>query len=211
MPKKFSRNYSVTDINNWKFKQVNLPHEWHAHLGNLTENFRMLIEGPSGHGKTEYLLQLCKVLAVHFGKVNYNNVEQGRSSSLQDAMIRNAMQEIPPGKFIMAEKSQRIFKNWFARLERPNSGRVIVLDSLDYMKLTVDEFKQLHERFKHKSIIIVCWNDPHDAHAKKIKYLCDIKVEVKDYVARIRSRFGGNKPHTIWNRQHNGMQLPILQ
>lgn len=205
-----SRNYSVSDIYNWRIGRVPLPDEWSAHMGNLAENFRMLIEGKPGHGKTEYLLQLCKVLAQHYGKVNYNNVEQGRSASLQEAMIRNKMNEIPAGRFLMAEKSQRTFKPWFARLQRPNSGRVVCLDSTDYMKLTIDEFKELHERFKQKSIVLVCWNDPFSPDAKKIRYMCDIKVDVHDFKARIRSRFGGNKTHVIWDRKEVKIQQPLF-
>ena len=192
------RNYSINDIDAWKFKKVGMPEEWVSHLGHITENFRMLIEGKSGHGKTEYMMKLTKMLAMHYGKVNVNSTEQGRSASLQDAFKRNNMSEIKGGKWMLCDHTQRTFEPWFERLQRPNSGRVIVLDSLDYMNLTFKQFKMMHEKFKHKSIIIVCWNDPMDAQAKKIKYNCDIKVEVVDYMAQIRSRFGGNKPFEIW-------------
>lgn len=206
-----ARNYSITDIENWKFKGVDLPTEWADHLGNLTENFRMLIQGPSGHGKSEYLMKLIKVLAKTYGKVKLNNVEQGRSSTLQEATLRNKMSEVK-GKVIACGPHCRVFDEWFKDLCKRQSGRIIVLDSLDYMKLTLDQFKILHERFKHKSIIIVCWDDPMDIHAKKIKYMCDIKVEVKDFVANIRSRFGGNKPYIIWDKKkHSQLQFNYAQ
>jgi len=195
-PKK--RNFSINDIKEWKFNRVSMPDEWVAHLGNITENFRMLIEGKPGHGKTEYLMQLTKMLATHYGKVSLNNVEQGRSASLKESFLRNQMDEIPVGKWMMADPSQRTFDPWFNRLKRPNSGRVIALDSLDYMKLTLDEYKKLHEKFKKKSLIIVAWNDPMDVNARKIRYMADIKVEVVDFKAKIRSRFGGNKTWDVW-------------
>lgn len=204
------RNYSVSDVAAWKFEPAQLPANWAAHIGKLSGNFRMLIEGAPGHGKTEYTLQLTRMLALHVGKVNYNNVEQGRSVTLQEAFVRNQMQELPPGKFMVCDKSQRLFEPWFKRLQRPNSGRIIVLDSRDYMNLSIEQFKQLHERFPHKSIIIVCWNDPMDANSKKIRYMCDIKVEVKNYKAHMRSRFGGNKTWLIWDKQLNG-QEPLFQ
>lgn len=196
------RNYSMTDIESWKFNKVDLPDEWFNHLGDITENFRMIIEGKPGHGKTEYVIKLAKTLANHYGKVTINNVEQGRSATLQDAFLRNKVSEVKPGRLMLCDKSQIVFETWFERLKRPNSGRVVILDSLDYMKLTIDQFKLMHERFKHKSIIIVCWNDPMDTNAKKIRYMCDIKVDVVDFVARIRSRFGGNKPFDVWPEKH---------
>jgi hypothetical protein len=200
------RNYGIRDVHSWKFDHINLPAEWQKHLGNLPENFRMLIQGPSGHGKTEYLMQLTKMFALAGYKVSLNNVEQGRSASLQEAVIRNNMDEVPGGKWMLADGKQRTFEPWFKKLQRPNSGRIIALDSLDYMKLTLDDFKVLHERFPYKSIIIVCWDDPMDIHAKKIKYMCDVKVRVRDYKARIMSRFGGNEPWVIWKKQLNGQR-----
>ena len=196
------RNYSLTDVANWKFNEVDMPTEWKNHLGELTENFRMLIQGPSGHGKTEYVIQLGKMLAKHYGKVKLNNVEQGKSATLQHAILRNDMDDVK-GKFMIDGPANREFESWFKDLQRKGSGRVIVLDSLDYMKLTLDQFKRLHERFKNKSFIIICWDEPFDPQAKKIKYMCDIKVEVSEYRAKIRSRFGGNKTHIIWQEGYD--------
>lgn len=196
------RNYGVNDIEAWKFNDITLPKEWRDHLGDISEGFRMLIHGKSGHGKTEYVMRLAKVLAMHYGKVNHNNVEQGRSKTFQSAFIRNEMKNITPGKWTLADKSQRTFEEWFKRLSGRNTGRVIILDSHDYMRLTFDQFKLLHEKFKHKSIIIVAWDDPFDPQAKKIKYLCDIKVKVHNFRAKIVSRYGGNKPYVIWKNPH---------
>lgn len=196
------RNYGVNDIEQWKFNDISLPKEWHDHLGDISEGFRMLIHGKSGHGKSEYVMRLAKVLAMHYGKVNHNNVEQGRSKTFQSAFIRNEMKSITPGKWTLCDKSQRTFDEWFKRLKGRNTGRVIILDSHDYMHLTFDQFKILHEKFKHKSIIIVAWDDPFDPAAKKIKYLCDIKVKVHNFRAKIVSRFGGNKPYVIWKNPH---------
>lgn len=203
------RNYSARDAYSWKFDRPEIPQEWRAHLGDLVANFRMLIQGSPGHGKTEYLLKLTKMLAQCLGKVNYNNVEQGRSASLQDAIIRNGMEEVK-GKWMMAPEECRVFDKWFARLEKRNSGRVIALDSVDYLEMTFDQMKRLHERFKHKAIIVVAWDDPMEARVKRMKYLFDIKVKVRDFEAKISSRFGGNEPYVIWDRKDKVRQLRMF-
>lgn len=204
------RDYSIRDINAWKFAKLPLPEEWANHMGNISENFRMMVQGPSGHGKTEYVMKLAKMLSQYYGKVNFNSTEQGRSDTFKEAWKRNAMQDMTPGKFKLCGPDKRKFEPWFKSLQRPNSGRVIILDSIDYMELKVNEFKELHERFKRtKSIVVVCWDDPMDTNSKKIKYMCDIKVEIRDFKAKIRSRFGGNKPLVIWDQKEPKMQLEL--
>lgn len=205
------RNYGPKDMMEWKFKDLDMPQEWLEHLGEISEGFRMLIHGKSGHGKTEYVIQLAKMLAMHYGKVSLNNVEQGRSKTLQVAAKRNNLQEIPAGKFTLCDPSQRFFDNWYKRLSGRNSGRVIILDSRDAMKLTIDQFMELHIKFKHKAIIIVAWDDPFDTNSKKIKYYCDIKVKVHNFRAKIASRFGGNKTYTIWKNNHNAEYEKVPQ
>ena len=200
-----SRNYGIKDIEKWKFTKLDLPKEWSSHLGSLSENFRMIVEGKSGHGKTEYVLKLSKILAMHYGKVHLNSVEQGKSDSFKEAFMRCNMSEIEAGKWMLGSKQMRDFEYYFERMQRPNSGRVLIIDSLDYFSLTLNQYKRLHERFPHKSIIIIAWNDPMDAQAKKIKYMCDIKVEIIDFKAKIRSRFGGNKPLVVWKEGYESL------
>lgn len=207
-----SRNYGIKEIAGWQFDRLALPTEWAAHFGQVTENFRMLIEGKPGHGKTEYVIRLAKALAIHYGKVHFNSTEQGKSATLQQAFTRNNIaDEVPSGKLMLADAGQRTFEGWFRKVQKPNSGKVLILDSLDYMHLTFEQYQRLHERFPRKALIIVCWNDPMDTHAKRIRYTCDLKVEVKDFVARVRSRFGGNRPYLIrGNRPAYGTQLTLL-
>lgn len=196
------RDYSVRDINNWRFDKLDIPSEWISHLGRISPNFRMMIQGPSGHGKTEYSMRMAKMFTQHYGKVNFNSTEQGKSDTFKEAWDRNNMSGITPGKFKLCGPDKITFQPWLKSLERPNSGRVVFLDSIDYMELTVAQFKQLHERFKRtKSIVVICWDDPMDINSKKIKYMCDIKIEVRDFKAKVRSRFGGNKPYTIWDQK----------
>jgi archaellum biogenesis ATPase FlaH len=189
-----TKNYGVKDIEAWEFNPIDLPQEWIDHLGDITENVRILIRGRAKNGKTEYSIRFVKALCLALGKVNYNSTEQVRTSGLKKAIIRNKMSEVT-GKFMLCSRDQKDFDVWFKKLQRHNSGRVIVLDSMDYMNLTFDQFKQLNERFPNKAIIMICWHD--NQVAKKIEYLMDALVEVKDFVARCVSREGGGKPYII--------------
>lgn len=192
-----AKNYGIKDIESWKFKDVDMPKEWVDHLGDLSKPFKMLILGEPKNGKTEYALKLSKMLANYYGKVSYNSPEQGKSKTFALAVKRNDMGSVS-GKFVLLDKSKRTFAAWFKYLEGKNTGSIIFLDSVDYMHLTFEQWQQLTERFPNKSFVVIAWNKPKSSAANQIEYTIDILVTVKDYVANVRSRFGGNKPFVIW-------------
>lgn len=206
-----SRNYSTNDIVNWKFPVVDLPQQWRDHLGEVPRNFRMLIKGKPKNGKTEYCFQQSKMFAELGLKVSYNSPEQGKSQSFQAAAIRNKLDEIK-GKWMLCGKSCKQFEPWLKYLERPNSGQVILLDSIDRMKLTEQQYVQLDQRFPNKALVMVCWDNPMSAAAKAIEYYVDIIVDVKHFTAESFSRYGGNKPYVIWDRKRKAqLELGINQ
>lgn len=204
------KNKGVTEVIGKNRKRVTMDDEWFNHLGNLPHNFRMLIEGKPKNGKTSYCLQLTKMLAKDWGKVYYNSAEEGDTASMAEALDRFAMHEVK-GRWILARDEDSVFESMMDNLARRNSGRVVVIDSLDYMRLTLEQYKELEQRFRNKAIIIVCWNDPMDIHAKRIRYNVNIAVEIRDFVAFPRSRFGGNKPFNVWKNKPSAIgQLKLF-
>jgi hypothetical protein len=82
------------------------------------------------------------------------------------------------------------------------------------MKLTAQQYIKLVTLFPRKSFIIICWEQagkPAGKFAKDIEYMVDIVVHVHDFKAKCRSRFGGGKEFTIWNRKAKvGDQLKLV-
>jgi nucleoside-triphosphatase THEP1 len=194
-----TKNYGAKDIEAWKFEEIPLSAPWRDHLGDLTEGFRLHITGPAKNGKTEYLLQLCQELCENFGKVSFNSTEQVRTSGFQKAYRRNNLSRFG-NKFSLADKSQKSFDVWFKKLCSKATGKVIVLDSTDYMRLTFEQWQQLNDKFGHKSIILVSWKG--NPLIKKLEYMMDAIIEVKDFKAHIASRVGGGKKYNIWPDKH---------
>lgn len=192
----------ITQFLDKSFDVYDFEGDWLESFGQPEKNFIMSIYGSSGHGKTEFAVQLTKYLAS-FGKVLYCSYEQGIGKSLQDAVRRNEMTSAI-GKVIFT--SGEPIDELIVRLKRKASPRIVIIDSLDYAKLTMDQFKLLKKTFPRKSFIIVSWskNDvPKSAHAKDIEYMSCIKILVKNFKAHPRSRFGGNKPFVIWDKKDN--------
>lgn len=197
--KKNPKNYSARDIVEWKFEHIPLEQKWLDHLGEIPEGAKILVKGPAKNGKTDYMVQMACAFMDVGCKTNYNSPEQGKSKSFQEAAIRHGITKfIGEGKFVYCEKSQRAFPNWFRRLTAPNSGNVCILDSADYMGITFEQMKLLFERFPKKTFIIVCWLV--NPHIKKFEHLMDAIVEVKNFVAKPISRYGGNKDFVIWDK-----------
>lgn len=192
-----SRAWGVRDITNWKFDIQSLPKVWGDHLGDVPARFTMYVDGDGGHGKTEYIIQLSKMLAMHMGKVKLNNVEQGKHSQIKKSFQRNNLEEIKLGKWMY--ESVHSFDAYVKKLKRPNSGRIQIIDSISYWPLTTAQVQELIESFPNKSFVFVAYK-AHFNQNRPIAHLCDIKVRVENFQATPSSRFGGNKNYVIWNR-----------
>ncbi len=87
------KTIGVSNFINKKFDIFPFEGEWKESFGEPEKNFQMIIYGDPGNGKTEFSVKFAKYLAT-FGKVLYCSYEQGISKSLQDAIIRNNMEEV---------------------------------------------------------------------------------------------------------------------
>lgn len=193
------RAIGITDFLSRKFDTYPFEGEWAATFGEPEKNFRCLVYGKPGQGKTEFAMKLAKYLA-QWRQVYYNSFEQGISKTLQDALRRNDMQEVA-GKVVFGDKET--VEEMHERLRIKGSPMVVIVDSRDYMNLTGQQYRDLVEAFPRKTFIILCWESggkPKGEHAKAIEFMVDVKIHVRDFVAHPRSRFGGNQKFVIWNR-----------
>lgn len=196
-----ARALGVTEFLAKKFEELEFTGDWVLHMGKPESNFSMLIYGKSGNGKTEYSVMLAKYL-TKFGKVYYNSFEQGHSKSLQDAWKRQKMHEVK-GLIIVTHKET--FEEMKARLSVRKSPKIVFIDSIQYIRLTVQQWHELKEMFPKKIFIMVSHakgEEPDGYHAQKIEYDVDIKVLVKGYQAWTKSRYGGNEPYMIYEEGH---------
>lgn len=198
------RAIGITQFLEKSYDVYDIEGEWLDSFGQIEKNFKMSLTGESGHGKTELVVKLVKVLCLkNRTKVDYFSYEQGHSKSLQDAIKRNNMEEVK-GKVMFLTGG--LFEELMTRLKRKASARIVVIDSQDYSELSTKQFKILIKSFPRKAIIITSWanNDkPRNKAAKDIENMCDIKAHVSKYIAYPRSRYGGNKPFVIWDKKDN--------
>lgn len=165
-------------------------------FGQPERGSRWIIYGASGNGKTEFAVQLAKYF-TNFGKVLYVSREQGDSSSLQLCFNRN---KLVGNKRLLLGIDYEI-NDIIAYLKEPRAAEFVIVDSIDYLKMTDADYKRLIEEHPRKTFVFISWQQgskPKSAYARAIEYMVDIKITVKNFVAEPRSRFGGNADFIIW-------------
>lgn len=192
------RVIGVSQILRKEYRELDFAGKWADTFGRPGDPFTMLVYGHPKNGKTSFMMQFAKYL-TRFGKVFYNSIEEGDSKSIQDAMIRAQMDQIPEGKFMLG--TGYYYRDLFEYLKGTNRGKFIILDSRDYMNLTSHQWKNLITKFPHKCFVVICWEQagkPAGKFAKDIEYMVDIVAHVANYKAKVRGRFGGGKDFVIW-------------
>lgn len=204
----------ITDFLAKTYEVYDLGERWTKTLGKPEKGFTMNISGDSSNGKTDFTVKLCKAFGQIGVRVDYNSYEEGHGSTLQEAIKRNNMQEVS-GKVMFLNRLD--YKALVARLSKRNSAQIVVIDSADDMGFTYKQFRELHQRFPRKGLIIVTWGKKVDgtpllARCRDIRFKCEIKTLVRDFVAYPGSRYGGNENFIIRERETQpGEQLNLIK
>ncbi|MDP3128133.1 MAG: hypothetical protein Q8M81_06540 [Sediminibacterium sp.] len=170
-----------------------------ASFGKLVRSFVMIVWGPSSGGKSNFIMQIIRAF-MPYGKVLYISLEEGTEASIVEMVKRHLSEDEHSGKVEFADHTMT-YDALFTKLEKKQSPLFIVIDSLQYWNITIDQYKKLKERFKNKAFIFIshaAGKVPDGRVADKIRYDAGIKIRIEGFVAFIGSRYGGNKPYVIW-------------
>lgn len=204
---KLKRAKSPKEIMGMRFKSMGFTGDWLYHLGDAAKEGSWFICGPSGNGKTHYALQMAKYLC-NFGKVAYNSIEQGESSTMQEAFSHVGMNDVN-GQFLLLDKESLQELRW--RLERRKSPDIIIIDSWQTFRFDADgnrgvsyvDYRKMMAEFPRKLFVIISKaknNQPWNDTANNIKFDSHIKIWVENYFATVETtRYGqGGETFDIW-------------
>lgn len=192
------------------FKLLALEGKFKATLGSLPTGFVIVIMGESGNGKTEVAIQVLKALTP-FGKAAWVSYEQGHGYDLQLAINRNKMEEVN-GKVVWLDPNAKknpnksYFQELFDAMKKKNSPWLWIIDSLDYIKLSFEEYTIIKNTFgKKKGIIFLAHAEgskPKLSITSRIGFDGGCTFLVKRYIMHvIKNRFGGKEPYIIWEER----------
>ncbi len=174
-----SKILNSLDLDNIDYKALNFQGKWLDFLGLPTIIFHCGIYGMPGGGKSNLAIQFAKYLADNFGKTIYISGEEGFSRTLYDKLCGNNA------------KSENLdiadLRSYDDIIKEINTDayNFILIDSLDNMKISINEFKDLRKRFINSAIISISQStkDGKMRGSNEIVHDCDINIKVDNGIA----------------------------
>ena len=198
---------SIKTIKKKQYETIDLG-EYNTLLGVMQSRFIMMCYGPSGSGKSVFVLKLAESLSAH-GKVLYNSHEEKDNKTLQDRV--NEFNINSPKLYI------GVSLNFVQMLDKikANHYHFVVIDSVQYMNFTYDQLKQLCDTFKKKKkfgIVMVSFGNTmgNPDRAKELLHASDVKCFFKHGNLDIVSRYLKNPIKKILFNPNKSNQLRLF-
>lgn len=171
------------------------------YYGQVEANCVIFIWGKSGKGKSEYLMQLVKDICAE-GRVLFAGLEEKTRKAMKERAKRYLTEELHSGSVLWWD-DEPSYELLIKFLSKRKSPKVVVIDSIQYLRISYQQYIEMKEKFPRKIFIInshAAGKEPKGGTAESIRYDADIKVHVDGFIAFVTSRFGGNKNYVIWEQ-----------
>lgn len=179
---KVSNVISLSEMKEKSFDIYHFSEEYSNLIGNPERNFSALIYGESGHGKSTWSIDFSNYLATNFGKLLYNSSEEGFSYSLQNKLSKYDNENIHISQF-------KRFKELKSEI-RANKYNFIVIDSLNDMELTEEQFSELINMGIAIIFILQATKGGNFKGSNKFAHDTDIRIKLENYKPVLeKSRF----------------------
>ena len=197
------RAYSPKEIAAKKWVTLPWGEKWSKPFGEPADNTSWFISGASASGKSSFVMQLAKELCK-YGPVLYMSYEEGVNQSFQRRMDYLGMAEVQ-GRFRVVTDDS--YDELVERLRKPKSPKFIIVDSfqvaVDDAGFSYEKAVELMKRFPKKCFIYISQEDksqPTGKPARRLKYICDMKVRVMGYKAYCQGRAIGEAGtyYVVW-------------
>lgn len=202
--------FVAADMEKIKYKTVKLDGDYAKLIGEEIELAGVwIVWGEAGNGKTRFFLDLAKYMSK-FDPVYFNSLEEKKKMSFRRAVRLANIASV--GKRVQMQSES--FEHMLARLRKLRSHRIIFIDSLQYLRITKDQFFALITEFPNKLFVFVShatgmW--PKGELADEVRYNADVKLRIKHFVAYPveATRYGGSEPMVTWEEGMRKAQMRL--
>ncbi len=171
---------STTDFVNARFNKMGFTGRWLSLIGDPCENFKMMVYGSAGNGKSTFCLLFAKYLSQNLGKkVLYIASEEKFGYTLQEKIKRL---NVANDNFYIADRIPLDLGEY----------DVVFFDSVNDLGIEPDELNEITEGIASVAIF-QCTKDGDYRGGSEFKHDADVVIKVENMVATIdgKNRFGG--------------------
>lgn len=179
--------FSVKALREKKYHLMELAPEYARLMGQPERKFTGIHYGESGSGKSVYTLRFADYFAKNFGKVLYNSHEESVNKTIQDRINNfdiDAQRLFVANAINFDRMCDYIQKNYY---------RLVIIDSVKYMRFNIDQLQELRTRFAkcQLSVIMIDFGKSKGNPASGIDLIhaSDTKMYFKDGTVYSSSRY----------------------
>ncbi|MDY0215389.1 MAG: hypothetical protein RBS19_00395 [Bacteroidales bacterium] len=174
--------------------------DYYKIFGEPDIRFSTIIRGEAKSGKSTYAAKFAQYVS-QFGKVLYVSAEERLNSKTLQNRLRYCKVESPKVRFIHEKHIDKIE----AKI-RTGGFRFVIIDSVQHVQMTYDEFEAMRHAFKRRKI---SWHliMQMGVNITKWKHEVDVLVEVKNGWAQVHGRYNAASRIRVLENQSSQTSL----
>ena len=172
---------SADDYQKQNIESIDFVGPYKYLLGNPGKNFYKIVTGEPGNGKSTYAVKFAHYFSKHHGKVLYFPAEQHGN----DKDFQNLLKRTNAKGFDIQRKANECTVDDIVSLVGKGQYKMIVLDSVNYMRLGHESINEIRKRVPLLAITAVMQStkDGNFKGGQEYKHDCNLFVEVNSFIA----------------------------
>lgn len=197
------RATSISNFLNMEFELIEFIGEWLLAFGRPAKGGIWYVGGRPTNGKTSFVVQLIKALAVLGLRVRFYNFEEQESITMQNTIRMVGLADV--AKNIVMINSLMDYKELKEEIASTRND-VIVIDTIQKSGITAKQVEELRESFPKKLIVFVCHVQPNGLPDKQAATQAYREASLKIFCDRFRAisqgrYFGERGYYNIWKEK----------
>jgi len=181
------------DIVDHEYEHYNFTGKWLDFIGNPSVPFHAIVFGKPKHGKSIFSMQFAKYLSESHGTVLYIATEEGFGATLKQKIVDFGLSDNDNLQFANYRDKESIAQICY-------KYDFIIIDSINYSRLEVEDIEALKDNAKRTSFITVHQSTKEGDFrgSQEFAHNCDVVIQVDSGTAKGMGRFAGQAMYSIF-------------